>query len=95
MSAHTKGPWLLKGCGGAPWIEAASGKAVALVVLRDVNENAEVKANGHLMLAAPDLLDALKAVALAEAPRECDCGGAVCEMWKAARAAIAKAEGKC
>jgi hypothetical protein len=52
----------------------------------------EVQANARLIAAAPELLEALKALALLV---EADYGGFDClEQWRQAVAAIAKAEGR-
>ena len=100
MSAHTKGPWKLMGQGGLPWIEGPTGKTVALIALNDeAEENSEVQANGRLMAAAPELLDVAR-MALKVAQLELGVSDGTApdfgphELLNAARAAIAKAEGR-
>ena len=67
MSAHTKGPWTfyednnyggtveLGGSGATVTVDRADRFTLDLVISRD-----EMRANGHLMAAAPDLLAALE-----------------------------------
>jgi hypothetical protein len=85
MTKHTPGPWEIepKQARGT-WIRA-NGSLVALACMVDGDEPKE-DANAHLISAAPDLLDALKALV--------DTYGSVKgPLIRAALAAIAKAEG--
>jgi hypothetical protein len=83
-SNHSPGPWTVDKRIAAP------GKAAAIVagdfVVADTTTLPNFEANARLIAAAPDLLEALKAV-VAISDRKHD-------AWDAAHAAIAKAEGK-
>jgi hypothetical protein len=86
-TGFTKGPWRtrrLKRSIEIFWPE--TGQRVAGVPLSEFVENSGNEANARLIAAAPDLLDALKAV-LSVADRKTD-------EFDRAHAAIAKAEGK-
>lgn len=79
MSKHTPGPWIFNktGC-----IESADGSVIAVSVTRIT------KANGLLLAAAPELLDAL--IVLTRIGIE---AGVTRDAIRMARDAIAKAEG--
>ena len=94
---HTPGPWR---AGDAAWYrgrakdDTESGKRPITAVGHPVVANVYGRANAHLIAAAPDLLDALKAVT-----HRTDLGTALFhklteEHAEAALAAIAKAEGR-
>lgn len=87
---HTPGPW----CKAGSVIRAVGGaeRKVADVLVTD----AEGVANAKLVVAAPDLLDALEMVIQDMAPTYHDCtddGLQEC-AWCIARAAIARAKGE-
>lgn len=108
---HTPGPWKQH----ATFIWSASAKAniAALSSLRtshvvgyvppEIGDEhlGEIYANGRLISAAPDLLDALEKLSAAwtrcEEDGDLDCAGGINtidEVWDEARAAIAKARGQ-
>lgn len=108
MSKHTTGPWVFDpentgqtydvgyGIYSYPDPQGWAGPTVAQIPLRScgrvpVSEE-EAKANARLIAAAPDLLAALKA--LIETDRHDLTDKRPCDSCSAARAAIAKAEGK-
>lgn len=72
MSGFTKGPWDLGGgeSGGSATIvysDDATGSAIAELQFSHVRRHAqEVRANGHLIAAAPEMYEALKAIASGE-----------------------------
>ncbi|HEY4136462.1 MAG TPA: hypothetical protein VGO34_14755 [Alphaproteobacteria bacterium] len=89
VSKHTPGPWAIEHKNpfetfvrGAPNEE---GSRYVVAIVHPGHDNA-TEANARLIAAAPDLLDALKAV-VAVADRKTD-------VFDQARAAIAKAEGR-
>lgn len=80
--SRTPGPWYVVSSAGQFWIEAAGSTSIAHVMPIRGGE-----ANAELLAAAPDLLATLKALA--------DVGeDMTIEKLAAARAAIAKAEGR-
>lgn len=85
---HTPGPWSVHQESIEPdWhiVTTVGGAIVA-----NVSDRGEWGANAHLIAAAPDLLEALKNML-----SKCGCGTALgCKVCDAARAAIAKAEGR-
>lgn len=95
---HTKGPWIAASYSsvvGAP-VVAASGRPVASVTYFHLgegfdNHERESTANGRLIAAAPDLLEALKGF-IAAFPLPLHKGER--EAIEAAKTAIAKAEGQ-
>lgn len=90
MSKHTPGPWRYDRCNSSPTTGEhmiAGGKPGYLAEVRDCGSG-DVSANARLIAAAPDLLEACKAVD--EATR----GGDYEAAFKAVRAAIAKATGE-
>jgi hypothetical protein len=98
MSAHTPGPWSMRPDTGLE-IFGADGEWL-MSVHRPVEE---LRANACLIAAAPDLLAELRSILVALPSHSPDCrarsvGGSACcfyaERSRAARAAIAKAEGK-
>lgn len=90
------GPWNFAASQFAKKVLDANGQTVRLtgVALSMSYEDAEAEANARLIAAAPDLLAELKAIV---DDMEADCGDPLCRecaVWRPARAAIAKAEGK-
>lgn len=89
---HTKGPWRIGNCPsydgytGKPYRNIWAGDGDAAQVIARAIDYGDVDANAALVAAAPDLLEALKGV-LRVADRKT-------VEFDAARAAIAKAEGK-
>jgi hypothetical protein len=101
MSAHTPGPWTDESGDGSKWgVFDADGRAVALaqqiVSLRVDVYQAERTANARLIAAAPDLLAALVECVVDMQATEDFYGPhtKAQEVMAAARAAIAKAEGR-
>lgn len=96
MSEHTPGPWEVREGYGLLMAEVGpKDRAVATVWTKRMGqiedktvpvEWPEGQANGHLIAAAPDLLEACK-IALYG-------GGTIAEATEKCRAAIAKAEGR-
>ena len=100
---HTPGPWFAKRAGDGgyfEWYVGRDGENCSIAeditdpVTRDPSE-----ANAHLIAAAPDLLEALKAIIsddMEDQKTAQEFGGFVLpdELRTAARAAIAKAEGR-
>ena len=102
MSGHTPGPW--RWFAGdhvetsRPHIKhfvGANGQGFALTVGLHIEEDA---ANAHLIAAAPELLEALKAIPCADCERGIRDSISMklndCRTCQPARAAIAKAEGR-
>ena len=86
MSAHTPGPWHVKRNRVTTAIRDAKGHYIVDRVVKDRD------ANAHLIAAAPELLEALRAiVAVIDHAPDRECAAGVLEQ---ARAAIAKAEGR-
>jgi hypothetical protein len=89
MKKHTPGPWKLKVDGyNAHSIKGPDGKSVASCT----QHRLEVGANGNLVAAAPELLEALKFIE-AQGGFE-DPAQMIDRIQTIARAAIAKAEGR-
>lgn len=59
---HTPGPWDLHKNGVYVTAKDAFGRLIAQSFTSDAVEEAEAKANAHLIAAAPDLLEALEAL---------------------------------
>lgn len=86
MMTHTKGPWLQEADG--------------YIVKRDdgglIARNLSLSANGHLIAAAPELLEALRKISKGEGPFKQDrlehCEAVVESMMRIASEAIAKAD---
>ena len=103
MSAHTPGPWTVRGqgfvVGGEGDALNADYVALTLITAPSVPSNhqpdaEEARANAHLMAAAPELFAALK---LLLTTHDASCVDAeACQIGgiDLARAAIAKAEGR-
>lgn len=100
MSAHTKGPWIVRG----KRIETHPEGVRYFDVVAHIDDSCAANAeNARLIAAAPELLEAAKAWMEADSLTPGDCYGAdgfPNENWgkvdrakKAMRAAIAKAEG--
>jgi hypothetical protein len=92
MGEHTPGPWLAaakpSSVVGLPVVSTKNGRSVASVTFfalgeQFVNHDAESQANARLIAAAPDMLEALKALKYNQGN----------EAWKLADAALRKAEG--
>lgn len=88
---HTPGPW--RESGGIVFDDHVPGKPPLARIQSEGFPPAEAEANSRLIAAAPELLDALKAmVALAESANDASNeGGLLDERYDAALAAIAKA----
>lgn len=88
---HTPGPWHAKPqCGLSGWVDVVSvtpdgREALPFAACKHFDE----VANARLIAAAPDLLDALKAVL-----NNCLDSQGLADAYKQARAAIAKATGE-
>ena len=82
---HTKSPWEVKDQWGYIRIHSEDNG-----VCRIDGIGSQEKANAHLIAAAPDLLDALKALMVTEDMLR----NPKCKVMQSARLAIAKAEGK-
>lgn len=108
MSAHTPGPWIVDEddplCVGTPksWYPKQVYDVVTVLEGGDeytAKANRKAEANARLIAAAPDLLEALKAI-IAERDRflipdqENAPAGTLDYLYNNGRAAIAKAEGK-
>ena len=82
MSAHTPGPWTVSSIGGGFEVEAADGTIVAQALQTDPPTNPfrhQVrKANSRLIAAAPELLEALKALSGHVVWAVTHCHGAKC-----------------
>lgn len=99
MTEHTPGPWLDGGKSAGWHIEASNSEVSEIAWLRSYMgiPDDEIKANARLIIAAPDLLAALKELSSLydgiyvkisdDEMRLCK------EVWTRAEAAIAKAEG--
>jgi hypothetical protein len=88
MSGHTKGPWRVSKKPDIYFIHGAG----CLFIADLVNNNSpEQEANANLVAAAPDLLEALKAIYQDAIARSTEVPSPIVE---AVCAAIAKAEGK-
>lgn len=92
MSGHTRGPWKVTDIGFDGFeVEDGAGRVVAQAAMinpvRRREDNDERRANARLIAAAPDLLAALR-----EVLEHSDCRSVA--ALRAARAAIARAEGK-
>jgi hypothetical protein len=94
MEQHTPGPWVWGYYGmNDEWVRTGDGEAVVPV---GYNQS-EREANARLIAAAPELLAALKRaieVLDAEGITYGNCDDEPLDVLNAARAAIAKAEGK-
>lgn len=63
MNKHTPGPWSINPKGGTPMVGIDlqdGGELLPIVEVVYGYNNAEAKANAHLIAAAPELLEALK-----------------------------------
>lgn len=100
MSAHTPGPWELDhGEDGDNFTIRADGEFVTRLTksrYTDDRRDPEAYANAALIAAAPDLLAALKSLADEYGPNagSMAIGSPRRELWRAAGAAIARAEGR-
>jgi hypothetical protein len=92
-SKHTPGPWTISKAGD---VVSADGRRVAEPVWALKTTQAEGEANAHLIASAPELLEALKRLegACCGNLNEDDAWKAWIDARNAARAAIAKAEGR-
>lgn len=102
MAEHTKGPWIAHPV--QRWVSPAADPEMPVCALRYESygvecDEAEVRANAHLIAAAPDLLEALEgAIGALEMDHDAgkdmgdaDWEGIAYQRLEAARAAIAKA----
>ena len=87
--AHAPGPWSIETKGSRHFIDGEEGLTVCYLDRRGVREPSEVEANARLIAAAPELLDALKALM----SRDLDHRLHGFPELEKARAAIVKAEG--
>lgn len=94
MSSHTSGPWSVETKGSRHFIDGEDGLTVAYLDRRGVRDEKEIEANAHLIAAAPDLLTALVALVGEYDLGEVDLEPEDLAKLEAARAAIAKAEGR-
>lgn len=94
---HTPGPWVLGESSGGRHFRAVNARehselATVVWVMEDDDmegaQSPECEANANLIAAAPELLDALHAIAGGSVQRVSD------DLHRAARAAIAKAKGE-
>ncbi len=89
---HTPGPWRLAASGiDGHKVVAPDGRNICGMSNRISLSMAERHANARLVAAAPDLLAALRDLVPADFDRHPD---DFMPVWHAARAAIAKAEGR-
>jgi len=98
MAKHTEGPWRVGDAGCAvfgPKTDAPSPKTIACLS-KVASAPEETRANARLIAAAPELLDALKAMLAGaqEAAWTEGWGDDVPEEVLAARKAVARAEGR-
>jgi hypothetical protein len=84
--AHTPGPWIEQEEVGFVEIHPAHNELFTVAHVKGFDMH-EARANARLIAAAPELLEALKAVALWM--------GKDIEDWPSVQQAIAKAEGLC
>lgn len=99
---HTPGPWILEGGSiyayHAEALDLTSDVEPFCIADRDMDTridfDAEGEANGHIIAAAPDLLEALKWIAHHYANQDMNHRDFRVEAAQRAEAAIAKAEGK-
>lgn len=95
MSGHTPGPWRIGST--QTRVESRAGSVLAVTDYEPHIPEVAARANARLIAAAPELLEALKAVEdsiclLGLHTDEDDCEG--CRLRQRSRAAIAKAEGR-
>jgi len=92
MAKHTPGPWEVEMPGPRDQIQAIAVYGPAEDGRTEIAWDVKREANARLIAAAPDLLEALKAVEEFEAPTaDLRSGGET--ILRTIRAAIAKAEG--
>lgn len=87
---HTAGPWVAERCDVTPAYHIEAGAypfGTCVCEVMETPRDGSAEANAHLISAAPELLAALKAV-ISVADRQTT-------EFDLARAAIAKAEGRC
>lgn len=84
-AGHTPGPWKDRGNG---FITYANNPSLSSVICHTENENPDAKANARLIAAAPELLEFAYAYLSNSTCTEWP------ELYRMAKAAIAKAEGK-
>lgn len=88
---HTPATWTVGSCG---YLIFAGGRPIAVVLSDETMQRSERDANAALMVAAPELLEALRGIENSSdygSPLE---GEDNRPLMRAARAAIAKAEGR-
>ena len=94
MTDHIKGPWISCGTGKLTVRESVGGAFVAII--RDAGPIQQALGRRDLNAAAPEMLEALKAVDVA-ATNEGNLGDKLARFWNTldqVRAAIAKATGE-
>lgn len=96
MNKHTPGPWMLDGDAGSMSLDViARSERIAMIDCEVCRmEDSEVDANGLLIAAAPDLLDALSTLLRAATEARWPLVGEQMAPMNMARAAIAKATGE-
>lgn len=100
MTKHTPGPWKHSWQPRLSVIHGPNGEHIADTGAWRDDEHPEMRANGDLLAAAPDLLEALEdALKCFQISTDYEMSAAKatkfrCEMRKKARAAIAKAKGE-
>jgi hypothetical protein len=92
MSAHTPGPWRLTDERGSRWVQSEIEDVVCRVF--SSGGKARYEADSRLIAAAPDLLAALRAIVQSLADQDDEGLIEHAEPMIAARAAIARAEGR-
>ena len=96
MADHTPGPWHVCGDMIRSTVSNAAMRSVAKVYVSQMHGKPEAAANARLIAAAPDLLEACRAL-VSDCWRRSGVGlqdhEDGCEDCRAARAAIARAEG--
>lgn len=92
-TTHTPGPWKIT---SEEFVDDAKGGPVARIYSRQTRPADELKANAALIAAAPEMLEALNGLLEAILKCEAPVGGKreTLAAVDAARAAIAKAEGR-
>jgi hypothetical protein len=100
---HSPAPWFWDDKDAMPWTDYDAAESAPFLmnangcpIMTGSDIRIAYEADGRLIAAAPDLLEALKGVITDKAPSYHDCtdnGEAECS-WCIARAAIAKAEGR-
>ena len=97
MSQHTPGPWALVFSGPAStpdWrIQTKEGRTIATLPPTSTKTAKAARADAHMLKAAPDMYDALKALVGEADLGEVDLDDEAAAKLERARAALRKAEG--